>query len=95
MGMVLNEENLNKVLEEQINSKLNLHSGGVVLRSLEDGVAVIKFTGACAGCYSADQTMELVVKKTLFEEFPDLKSVELDDSVDQDLLDFARKLMSH
>ena len=95
MSNILNEENIKKVLAEKIDPQLNLHSGGIILKSLDNGVAVIRFTGACAGCYAADQTMENVVKKTLFMEFPDLKSVELDDSIDQDLLDFARKLLKH
>ena len=43
----------------------------------------------------ADQTLENVIRKILFEEFPDLKDVEVDDSIDQDLLDFARKLLKH
>ena len=94
MGKKLNKESINTILKEKVAPQLNLHGGGIVLKSLENGAAVIKFTGACAGCMAADQTLENVVKKILFEEFPDLKSVETDDSIDQDLLDFAKKLMS-
>lgn len=93
--MKLNEENISRVLKEKVNPQLDLHGGGVVLRRLEGSTAVVKFTGACAGCASADQTLENVIRKILFKEFPDLKEVEVDDSIDQDLLDFARKLLKH
>lgn len=82
-------------MTDKVAPQIDLHGGGIILKSLEGSTAVVKFTGACAGCMSADQTLENIVKKVLFEEFPDLKSVEVDDSIDQDLLDFARKLLRH
>lgn len=95
MKKELNRENISKVLEKEINPQLQSHSGGAVLRDLKNGIATIKFTGACAGCYAADVTLENIVKETLLREFPELKEVELDNSVDDELLDFARKLMQH
>ena len=85
MSKKLTEENIRKVLEETIEPQLHMHGGGVVLRSLADGTAVLKFTGACAGCFSADQTMENVVRKTLLEEFRAAANMEL--YLDKDLAD--------
>jgi Fe-S cluster biogenesis protein NfuA len=88
------KEKIQKILDDDINVKLILHGGGASLTSCEDGIAKRKFTGACAACMSQTDTFDQVIKKTVLEKVPELKDVMVDDSVSDELLDFARKILS-
>lgn len=88
------EEQIRKLLEEKVNPVLEAHYGGAILTGFENGVARVKFTGACAGCPSAQSTLEDVVKGILMENSTEVKDVELDTSVSEDLLDMARKILN-
>lgn len=87
------EEKIRKVLAEKVEPLLASHYGGVVLSAFESGVAYVKLTGACGTCPSAQYTVEDVVKEIVMEEIPEVENVILDTSVDEDLLDMARKLL--
>ncbi|MBQ9016491.1 MAG: NifU family protein [Firmicutes bacterium] len=87
------EEAVRKVLREQVDPVLSEHFGGSQLTKIEDGVAYVKLTGACAGCPSAQDTLEEVVKDFVMGGVPDVKDVVLDTSVSEDLLDMARKIL--
>lgn len=54
------------------------HYGGAVLAGVEDGTVYVKFTGQCASCPSAGDTLESVVKEILMSEIPEIKDVVLD-----------------
>ena len=60
----------------------------------EDGTVYVKLTGQCATCPSAGETLEGVVKEMLMSEIPEIKDVVLDQSISEDLLDMARKLLN-
>ena len=81
-------------MDDDINVKLILHGGGASLTSCEDGIAKIKFTGACSACMSQTDTFDQVIKATLLEKVPEIKDVMVDDSVSDELLDFARQILS-
>ena len=87
------EEQIRKVLEEKVDPILSEHFGGAQLTRIDDGVAYVKMTGACAGCPSAQDTLENVVKDFLMGAVPDLKDVVLDTSVSEELLDMAKKIL--
>lgn len=89
------KKKITQVIETEINPRLSAHMGGALLSAYEDGTAYIKFTGSCRGCYAADDTMENVVRPALLNQIPQLRDVVLDDSVSEELLDFARSLMRH
>ncbi len=88
------KEKIQKILDEDINVKLTLHGGGASLTSFEDGVAKIKFTGACASCMAQTDTFDEVVKASIMKGVPEVKDVMVDDTVSDELLDFARKILS-
>ena len=88
------KEKIQKILDDDINVKLILHGGGASLTSCEDGIAKIKFTGACAACMSQTDTFDQVIKAVILEKAPEVKDVMIDDSIDDDLLDFARQILS-
>ena len=56
------EEAVRKVLKEQVDPVLSQHFGGSELTRIQDGVAYVRLTGACASCPSAQETIQDVVK---------------------------------
>ncbi|MEE0772379.1 MAG: NifU family protein [Anaerovoracaceae bacterium] len=88
------EEKITAVLKEKVDPVLAAHYGGAVLAGVEDGTVYVKFTGQCASCPSAGDTLESVVKEILMSEIPEIKDVVLDRSVSEELLDMARKLLN-
>lgn len=88
------EEKINQVIAEKITPVLNQHMGDAVLSAVEDGKVYIKFTGNCRGCYASEDTLNNIVRPILLEEVEGITDVILDDSVSEDLLDFARQLLS-
>ena len=87
------EEQIKKVLKEKVDPVLAAHYGGAVLTGYDDGVAMVKLTGSCASCPSAQSTIEEVVKGIVMENVQGVKDVVLDTSVSEDLLDMARRIL--
>lgn len=87
-------EIVSKILKDQVDPVLEQHYGGAVLTGIENGVAKVRLTGACASCPSAQDTMEGVVKDILLPLVPELKDVVLDTSVSEDLIDMAKKILN-
>ena len=88
------KEKIQKVLDEEINSKLILHGGGACLTSFEDGIAKIRFTGACTSCMLQSDTFDQVVKTIIMNSVPEVKEIAVDDEVSDELLDFARQILA-
>lgn len=88
------EKEIQKIIDEVINVQLVLHGGSASLTAFEDGVAWVKFHGACASCMSSSDTLEVVVKEAILQKLPEVKDVQLDMTVSEDLLDMARKILS-
>ena len=64
-------EKIQKILEETVNLQLAAHNGSASLSDFADGVAWVRFNGACANCMSASETLEDVVKLSLIHIFAD------------------------
>ena len=88
------EEKIREILKEKVDPVLSEHFGGASLSRYEDGVAYIKMTGACAQCPSAQETLESIVKDFIMGGCPEVKDVQLDTTVSEDLLDMARKILN-
>jgi Fe-S cluster biogenesis protein NfuA len=87
-------ENVRNILKSQVDPVLEQHYGGAVLTGIENGVAMVRLTGACASCPSAQDTIESVVKDILLPQVPELNDVILDTSVSEDLIDMAKKILN-
>lgn len=85
---------IERVLKEKVDPVLAAHYGGAVITGIEDNTVYVKFTGQCASCPSAGETLEGVVKEILMAEIPEIKDVVLDQTVSEDLLDMARKILN-
>jgi Fe-S cluster biogenesis protein NfuA len=92
--MMSRESDIEKILEDKVNPILASHYGAAELSGFSDGVAYIRFSGACSSCPSARYTLEDVVRTEIMGALPDVSGVELDTGVDEDLLDFARKILN-
>ena len=92
--MTKKEEQIQKILEEKVNPILGEHYGGAVLTAYEEGVVWVKFTGACFGCPSSQETLENIVRSVLMNEMPEIADVCMDNTTDSELLDFARQMLS-
>ena len=88
------ETRITTILKEQVDPVLAAHYGGAVLTGIEDGTVYVKLTGQCASCPSAGETLEGVVKEILMAEIPEIKDVKLDQTVSEDLLEMARKILN-
>ena len=88
------EEKLTDIIENKINPQLNLHDGRLALREVNGNTVSVRFLGACATCMMMEDTFENFVRDTLLAEMPEIKEVVVDNSPSQDLLDFAKKLLS-
>ena len=93
-GIMDAKEKIKQILDDDINLKLVLHGGGAELTSFEDGIAKIRFSGACAGCMAQTDTFDEVVKAAILEKVPEVKDVVVDDTVSDELLDFARQILA-
>ena len=91
--METTESRIRAALDKVVNVQLQMHGGGVALTQYEDGIAWVKFLGACAGCMSVSDTLELVVKEAIMEAAPEVKDVRQDTGVSEDLLETARRIL--
>ncbi|MBU5292975.1 NifU family protein [Anaerosalibacter bizertensis] len=88
-------EKVEKIIDSEIRPKLSLHGGNVEIISIEDKDLRIRLTGNCKGCPSAQITTEDIIKTTLKDHLGDeINDVILVNDIGDDLLDFARKILS-
>lgn len=81
------------VLENDVRPQLKEHGGDVALVAVDDGICRVKLLGQCSGCPSALLTTREVIGEAIMEAVPQIKSVELDSQVSDELMDFAKSLM--
>lgn len=86
-------EQAEKVIAEKIRPFIEGHGGSIALADCRDGVAFIRLQGACAGCPSADLGTKEFVKEVLRSSVPGIHSVELEQTTDPELLQYARQIL--
>lgn len=85
---------IEKIIEKDIRPKLRLHGGDIEIKSLVDKELVIRLTGNCKNCPSAQMTTEDIVERILRENLgSEIEHIKLDSSVDEDLISFAKKIL--
>ena len=70
-------EEIKKVIEEDINPYLEMHSGGCELVDVEDGIVTLKMFGGCAGCPSSHITLFNGIVPILKDKVPGVEDVVL------------------
>jgi Fe-S cluster biogenesis protein NfuA len=62
---------------QQARAELMKHGGNVELLGVnEQGVVLVRLTGACSGCASANVTLKEIIEKTLKDKLPEVQRVE-------------------
>ena len=59
----------------QVRPNLQSDGGDVELVDVDEGVAKLKLTGACAGCPMATMTLRNGIERVLREKIPEIKEV--------------------
>ena len=88
------EEKIREVLETKVKLQLSEHDGGIEFLDYKDGIVEIRLLGQCSGCPSAKYTVENTVEAVLMSEIPEIKGVELINSISQETLDFAKRILN-
>ena len=60
-----------------IRPTLNKDNGGICIHNIKDGIMELSFTGHCAGCPYAQNTLQNVVAKTFIRFLPQIKEIKL------------------
>lgn len=82
------------VLDQYVRPKLKEHYGDVAVLGFQDGVLEINLKGQCSNCPSAKFTVEDLIEKEIKKHVPEVERVELINSVSDELLDFAKKILN-
>lgn len=71
------EDQIKKILTDDVNSQLKFHNGSCSLVEVKNDVAFIRLEGGCKGCPGRQHTFFNGVKPHLMENVQGLKDVEL------------------
>jgi len=86
---------IEKTLDLYVRPQLSEHYGNLEVLSFQDGTLEVKLLGQCSNCPSSKYTVEHVVEQELKKYVPEVKNVVLIDGVSNELLNFAREILSH
>lgn len=86
-------EAINQVLEEKVRPQLLAHRGGIELLEVKGEVVRIRLLGQCAHCPSAYLTTEELILASIQEAFPQIRSVVVDQAVNEELLSQAAQIL--
>ncbi len=60
---------------EEIRPTLQADGGDVELVGVDEGVVIVKLTGACAGCPMSTMTLKMGIERVLRGRIPEVKEV--------------------
>ena len=73
-------EKIEALADAFIRPTLNRDKGDIDILSFTDGALTIKFTGHCAGCPYAQNTLQNVIAKTLLHYMPQIEKIDLENT---------------
>ena len=68
---------IEKVLKEDVAKELEQDGGGIELIDFKNGIAYVRFKGACMGCPMAAMTLGNVVEAILKQKVKEVKAVQM------------------
>ncbi len=69
------KERIEKIIEEKIRPALQMDGGDIELVEVDGNNVKVRLKGACHGCPSAAQTLQMGVMRILKGEIPEIESV--------------------
>lgn len=88
-------DKIEQVLDQYVRPKLSEHYGNVEVLNFKGGTLKVKMFGQCRNCPSSKYTVEHVVEQELKKYVPEVKNVVLIEGVSNELLNFAKRILSH
>jgi len=88
-------DKIEQVLDQHVRPQLSEHYGNLEVLSFQDGTLEVKLLGQCRNYPSSKYTVEHVVEQELKKFVPEVKNVVLIEGVSNDLLNFAKRILSH
>ena len=85
---------IEEILDEKVRPQLRNHFGDVEIVKLEGTTLYVKLVGQCSGCMSSKYTFEELIEKEIIENVPGVEEVKLSEGVSEDMINFAKKLLS-
>lgn len=89
------QEKIEQVLDIYVRPQLSKHYGDIKIIDFTNGILKVKLLGHCSNCPSSIYTVEDIVENQLKEHFPEIEKVELINEVSEELLEFARRILSN
>ena len=87
---------IEEVLDAYVRPALLTHMGDIEVCNLdEEGTLWVLMTGECAGCPSANETITGLVEKELLQRIPQIRKVELDNGITDEVYDQVLQMFSH
>jgi Fe-S cluster biogenesis protein NfuA len=71
------KKRIEKVLKEDVAPELEKDGGDITLVDFKNGVATVRFKGACMGCPMAAMTLGNVVEGILRKKVKEVKAVQM------------------
>lgn len=86
-----------KVFDEAINPFLNRDKGWAEIEEFDKdtGILTVRMRGACRGCLAASEEVEGFISSAVSAVVEEVKSVELSDRPDEELMSLAKKILNH
>ena len=89
-------ERIENVLDAYVRPALLTHMGDLEVCNLdEEGTLWVLMTGECAGCPSANETVTGLVEKELTSRIPEIKRVDIDNGITDEVYEQVMKMLSH
>ncbi len=85
---------IQNIIEKEIAPAIRSHNGDIELVDYSNETATIALKGACAGCPAADLSTKAFIEEVLIQSVPEIKRVEISNTLPDDMLDFARQILS-
>ena len=90
-------DKIEDVIENEINPNLMEHRGWIELVDVfpEERACSVRFRGECSACLKVEDTLESVVIPAIRHNVREIRHVEIDDDLDDDVWAMAKELFTH
>ena len=87
------QQEIEDLLSKQVRPQLNSHGGDIELLDVTDDIVTVRLLGACSACPGNLQTMSEVVEEVIKEKYPQIKAVQAETGVSDELIQEALKFL--
>lgn len=85
---------IDEIINKEVRPLLLRHSGDIRTKNYHDGILEIYLIGACSTCPSQHSTVKDLILNKLNEKIPDIKEINVINLVEEELINYAKKILS-